>query len=299
MRFAFYSLLVVFVLLANPALGEEFAITIDDPHCGTYPGYPDWNERLLKTLAAHRHQAALFVCGKRVDSPQGRRLLQTWDQAGHLLGNHSYNHYNLNRAEHDAAEFEAELLRTDKLLAPYRHRVRWFRFPYLKAGESAAKRDKVRNSLRRHGYKHGYVTIDASDWAINSRLVERLKKNPNADLSPYRDFYLEHMWARARYYSALAREVKGRPVKHTVLLHHSLLNSLFLNDLIENFESKGWKLTDASQVYQDPIFSEEPDVLPAGESIIWSLAQSKKHPGLRYPAEDAAYEKARMDALGL
>ncbi len=299
MRLVCYSLLLVFMVMSNPALGEEFAITLDDPHCGTYPGYPDWNARLLKTLAAHQHQAVLFVCGKRIDSPQGQRLLESWDQAGHLLGNHSYSHFNLNRADDDAGEFELELSRTDKLLAPYRNRVKWFRFPFLKAGESAAERDAVRTVLRRHGYRHGYVTVDASDWAINDRLVARLKRDPKADLTPYREFYLEHMWARAQYYSALAQKLEGRPVKQTLLLHHSLLNALLLDDLIRHFESKGWKLTDASAVYEDPIFSEEPQVVPAGESIIWSMARAKKLAGLRYPAEDASYENARMDELGL
>jgi hypothetical protein len=42
-------------------------------------------------------------------------------------------------------------------------------------------------------------------------------------------------------------------------------------------------------------------VLPAGESIIWSLAKEKGTiaKSLRYPAEDGASENARMNKLGL
>jgi hypothetical protein len=42
-----------------------------------------------------------------------------------------------------------------------------------------------------------------------------------------------------------------------------------------------------------------PDILPAGESILWALAKQKGVPGLRYPAEDDVYEKPILDRLHL
>jgi hypothetical protein len=42
-----------------------------------------------------------------------------------------------------------------------------------------------------------------------------------------------------------------------------------------------------------------PAVLPAGESILWSLAKQARVPHLRYPAEDDVYEKPILDKLGL
>jgi hypothetical protein len=90
-------------------------------------------------------------------------------------------------------------------------------------------------------------------------------------------------------------------VKHTVLVHFNLLNSLFLGDLIEMFKSKGWQAIDADAAFADPVFSAKPKVLPAGESIVWSLAKEKGNipMTLRYPAEDGEIEKARMDKLKL
>ncbi len=109
----------------------------------------------------------------------------------------------------------------------------------LKEGDTAAKRDAMRSFFAKHGYRNGHVTIDNSDWAIDQRLTARLKKDPNADVKPYRDFYLEHMWARSEYYDSLAQRVLGRPVKHTVLVHFNLLNGLFLNDLLDDVQGKG------------------------------------------------------------
>jgi hypothetical protein len=67
------------------------------------------------------------------------------------------------------------------------------------------------------------------------------------------------------------------------------------------FKQKGWKLIDAEKAYKDPIFAALPNTLPAGESVIWSLAkESKKFDDiLRYPAADSRYEKDRIDKLGL
>jgi hypothetical protein len=67
------------------------------------------------------------------------------------------------------------------------------------------------------------------------------------------------------------------------------------------FKTKGWKLIDAEEAFTDPVFNSEPQVAPAGESLIWALAKEtgKFESLLRYPAEDSVYEKPKMDALGL
>jgi peptidoglycan-N-acetylglucosamine deacetylase len=84
-------------------------------------------------------------------------------------------------------------------------------------------------------------------------------------------------------------------------MHYNLLNALFLGDLLDMFRSKGWKLIDASEAFQDPIVSAEPKIVPAGESIVWAIAKEtgKFDSVLRYPGEDSEYENAKMDELGL
>jgi peptidoglycan-N-acetylglucosamine deacetylase len=76
---------------------------------------------------------------------------------------------------------------------------------------------------------------------------------------------------------------------------------LFLDDLIQHFKDNGWEVIDADQAYKDDIYLEEPDNIPAGESLIWALAKEsgKFDEVLRYPAEDGEYEKPLMDKLGL
>ena len=281
----------------------QFSITMDDFNWRNPVKLTaaERNEAILNTLQSHSIKAAAFVIGRNVDSDEGKQLLTQWDKAGHLIGNHTYSHRNYNSRDTVVADYLQDILRAEELLKPFPRFQKYFRFPALKEGDTLEKRDSMRAFLSEHGYSVGHVTIDNSDWLVDQRLTARLKKDPNADVKPYRDFYMEHMWARAEYYDTLARRVLGRPVKHTVLVHFNLLNGLFLNDLIGMLKSKGWQPIDAEQAFKDPVFASKPNILPAGESIVWSLAKEKGTiaKSLRYPAEDGAYENARMDKLRL
>jgi len=259
------------------------------------------NRAILGALSAHKVKGALFVAAKFADNDKGKRLLREWDEAGHMIGNHSYSHMELNDGAVTTDQFTSDILKGEAVLKNFRRYQKSFRFPYLKEGETAIKRDVVREFLKQHGYRTGHVTIDASDWAVENRLNTRLIKDPTADVNPYRDFYLSHMWERAAYYDELGKKALGRSVKHTILIHYNLLNALFLSDLMTMFQRKGWKLIDAAEAFRDPVFSAEPKIVPAGESIIWAIAkEAGKFDGLlRYPGEDSQYENAQMDKLGL
>src|SRR5690242_21787482 len=77
----------------------EIAFTFDDPATKDRVRFTalEVNERMLAALARHRIKAALFVCGMRVDSDAGRQLIGAWDRQAHLIGNHSYSHFNFGK----------------------------------------------------------------------------------------------------------------------------------------------------------------------------------------------------------
>ena len=259
------------------------------------------NAAILSTLEVHKLKAALFVVGRNLEKDEGKQLLSAWDKAGHLIGNHTYSHRDFASPQTTLADYEEDILRADALLKNFRQFKRYFRYPMLREGESVAKRDGLRAFLSQHDYKMGYVTIDNSEWMVETRLSERLRENPKADTKPYRDYYLEHMWDRAQYYDQLAQKVAGRPVPHTILIHFNLLNALFLDDLIQMFKSKDWEWIDAEKALADPIFSKKPNILPAGQSIVWALAKENGTIPMsqRYPAEDGDVELARIKKAGL
>ncbi|MFN8179021.1 MAG: polysaccharide deacetylase family protein [bacterium] len=279
---------------APPAALPSLALTFDD-------GTPDaaTNGAILAALREAGVHSVLFAAGKRIDSPEGLAQVRAWGEAGHLVGNHTYSHANLGGAGTSLEEFEADALRNEALLKALPGFTRLFRFPYLKEGDTAAKRDGFRAFLRAEKYRIGAVTIDASDWYYDQRFRAWRESHPGADVAPFREAYLAHLWARAQYYDALSRAVLGRSVAHTLLLHTNRINAAFLPDVIRMFRDRGWTLVDASAAFEDPVFAREPDILPAGESLLWALAKEKGVSDLRYPGEDEIYEKPVLDAAGL
>ena len=282
----------------------KIAITIDDPNNDHSPllSPEKRNQAILDALKNHDElKAGLFVCGMRVDASQGRELLKDWRDRGHLIGNHSYSHKNYGSSKMTPDIYIEDIQRNTKLLESYIGKPRLFRFPYLKEGETVEKRDSMRKFLFEDGYRNGHVTIDASDWYINSRMIDKIKEHPDLELAPYREFFLAHIWERISFYIDLADKLFAYPVHHTLLLHHNLLNALFLGELLNSLKAKGCVLVDAVTAYADPIFKSQPSIIPAGESLIWGLAKEsgRLENLLRYPGEDGEYEKPKMDALRL
>jgi peptidoglycan/xylan/chitin deacetylase (PgdA/CDA1 family) len=286
----------------NPTERPQVALTLDDPTLvlDSVMKWQDANSRILKAIAAKNMRIALFVCGVRVDDADGAKLVSAWDQAGHLICNHSYSH-NLYGEKISYADFAVDFLRNEKVIAPYHNRTALFRYPFLKEGDTAEKRDRFRALLKERGYRVGHVTIDASDWYISQRYVARLAKQRNAPLAAYRDYLIAHLLDRAAFYRQLAIDVAGRDIRHTLLMHFNPLNALVLPEVLNAFEAAGWQWIDASLAYGDPVFRSEPKTVPAGESLVWALARETGRfaDRLRYPGEDEVYETAKMDGLGL
>lgn len=277
------------------------AVTLDDFNIFDTPSLTGEarNEAILGALDRHKLRAVMFVAAKYVEEAGKMRLLRRWDERGHLIGNHSYSHFWYPNKTLD--EFSRDVLRAEEVLKVLPRYRKIFRFPYLKEGDTPQQRDGMRAFIKKRGYRNGHVTIDASDWYVDVRLRERLKKDPKADAAPYRDFYLGHIRERALFYDDLALKVLGRRVPHTLLIHHNVLNAMFLGDLLDMFKREGWQLLDADDAFADPVYKMEPRIAPAGESLVWALAKQTGNfeKLLRYPGEDGDYEKARMDALGL
>lgn len=283
----------------------KVSFTFDDGITRDVAGFKfeKWNEMILSHLDTAGIKAVFFVTGRNKLNDKGQFLLNSWDSRGHSIANHSFTHPNFNGQENTALMFEDELLKTDAVISGLENYIKLFRFPYLKEGQTLAKVDSIRNILAAHNYTNGYVTIDASDWYVSQRLVNRINEVglEATEVDKFRDFYIQHLLEKADYYEGLSYEMHDRHIDHTLLLHHNLAAALFLGDLIKAFEDAGWEIMDADLAFQDEVFKHAPSSEYAGEGLIYALAkQSESYRKLlRYPAEDSRYEKTRMDSLGL
>lgn len=280
----------------------RISFTFDDGSINDILNYKleKWNQLLLDNLKKHNLKAILFSTGENKTSDKGKYVLSSWNDAGHKIANHTFSHPNFNNKKITLDNFKLELIKNDSIIKKYSNYYPYFRYPYLKEGNTEEKINGFRQYLKDKGYKNGYVTVDASDWYIDSRLVKRLKENPQANILGFKNYYIGHLYNRAIYYDFLSYQLTNRRINHVLLLHHNLAAALFLDDLIQFFKENGWEVMDAEKAYQDEIYKEEPNSVPAGESLIWALAkESKKFTNsLRNPAEDGEYEKSKMDKLG-
>jgi peptidoglycan/xylan/chitin deacetylase (PgdA/CDA1 family) len=198
-----------------------------------------------------------------------------WSTAGQFVGNHSASHQSLATPNMTLNAFIADVLRADTAFRSLKTWLPLLRFPYLQEGETREKRDGMRRWLHEHNYRPAPVSIETVDWFYNSRFLD-LEKNPQPEkLSALKQDYLAHVLECANFYDAQAQRVLGRSPLHVMLLHVNALNAAMLPDIIDTFKARGWTFISTKTAFDDPLYLEQPDSLPAGGSLIAALAQER------------------------
>jgi len=295
--------------LAPQLHAQSVAFTFDDgPTLSETPRLTPQarNGAMLAALAKHKVKAALFVtCGHGADRPEGLALARAWGQAGHAVGNHTMTHPDLDKAETTLAQYQQEVRDCDRIVATIPGYQKWFRYTYLREGNTPEKRDGMRAFLREQGYRNAYVSLDTSDWRLNDKLVEVLEKNPQAtaaQLEPIRQAYLSHIRQRALAYRALSQRLQGRDIAQVLLLHHNLINAMWLDDVIRQFRDMGWTIVSPEQAFADPVYALEPQRNAPGQSLLISMGRSlglkNEDIGMRL-MDDGDFEIEALEKKGL
>jgi peptidoglycan/xylan/chitin deacetylase (PgdA/CDA1 family) len=246
------------------AQAQSVAFTFDDgPRLAETPllSPQQRNQSFLDALARERVQAALFVtCGNGADRPAGYALAKAWGDAGHAVGNHTMTHLDLNSAKVTLVQYWQEVTDCDAITSTLPGYRKWFRYTFLREGNTPEKRDGMRAFLKQSGYRNAYVTLDTSDWRLDEKLNEVLKANEHADISAIKQAYLAHIRQRAIAYRDLSRRLEGRDVPQVILMHHNLINALWLGDVIRQFRDMGWTITTPAAAFEDPVYQKPPEV---------------------------------------
>lgn len=287
-------------LLPLTAAAQVVGLTFEiGPDPARNPRAESWNARILHALRQEQLHAILFPSLAGIGGEAGLPLVQQWVDAGHGVGNHTATGRSFGSARVTLGSFIADVRRADDALHDLATWTPMLRFPYLREGDTRAKRDGMRQWLREHGYRNAAVSIDCSDGYYNQRYLALRAAGRGEPLAKLRRAYAHHLLERATYYDLLARQTIGRSPAHVMRLHVNALNAAALPEVIEAFRNKGWHFVAARTAYEDPLFAMQPMVLPAGGSIVWALARERGTGSLRQPPEDAAYERPRLQRLGL
>lgn len=187
----------------------------------------------------------------------------------------------------------------DTVLKTLPNYTRIYRYPFLKEGNNTEKRDTVYQWLAQNHYNIGGVSIDASDCFYNQKYINYAKQQDLDKLQQLKQAYIAHLLNRAEYYDQLAQLSLKRSPQHVLLLHVNAINAAFLKDVITAFQLHGWTFISAERALKDPLYALHSQNIPAGESVIWSIAKTQGITQLRYPAEDAPYEIDNLKQHGL
>ncbi|MFZ6656749.1 polysaccharide deacetylase family protein [Undibacterium sp. TJN19] len=302
----FLASLLMLAFSISDVMAQSVAITMDDgPNVEETPllSPQQRNQAILDALAKHRVKAALFVTASYgANQPLGYALAKAWGDAGHAIGNHTMTHPDLHNAKVSLAQYQQEILDCDQIIRTLPGYQKWYRYTYLREGNTPEKRDGVREFLKQQGYRNAYVSLDTSDWRLNEKLLEVLKKNPQADISAIKQAYLSHIRQRAVAYRDLSRQLQGRDITQVMLIHHNLINALWLDDVIAQFKDMGWKITDPATALADSVYQLIPERAAAGQSLLLSMARTlgmAKFAGWERLVDDGDFEMEALKRQGL
>jgi peptidoglycan/xylan/chitin deacetylase (PgdA/CDA1 family) len=232
-------------------------------------------KRLLASLTALHVPAIGFVNERQLyvddalDSTEVG-LLRAWLDAGLELGNHSYSHFDLHRVPSSA--FVRDVFRgeevTRALLAERGRKPVFFRHPYLHTGRTLEIRDRVQDSLARHGYRVAPVTDDNSDWIFAHAYERALGRKSRRAMRRVANAYVPYMERKLAYWERQSVHLFDREIPQILLLHSNRLNGDRLEALVGMLRRRGYTLITVEEALKDSIFR-LPDTYDGPAGISW------------------------------
>jgi len=256
------------------------AITVDDlPAHGPLPEgttRTDIARSYLATLKAHDVPEAFgFVNAAKVANDRSSEVvLELWRKAGYPLGNHSYSHMNLDRAESVAA-WTADVIAGEPLVARYMvgRNWRYFRFPNLAPGTGERKAAAVA-LLKARAYHVADVSVAFADWVYTDAYVRCLARGDQASIAAMKAQYLVGIDNGIASMKAASRRLYGRVVPQVLLTHLGAWSAVTLPEVMVRLDAAGARYVTLERAQSDPAYAEA-ERLPGGGSILQRTARAR------------------------
>lgn len=267
---------------------KQICITIDDLPAVGYGqnSTEDWmniTQKLIATCQERGIPAIGYVNEKKLyrkevlDSAR-LYMLELWLKAGLDLGNHTFSHLDYHKS--NISEYSREIMKGEQLTKPlvnrYEKDLKYFRHPYLRSGATKEASEDLEGLLNETGYTASPVTVDSDDYIFALAYARAARKNDAAEMKMIGEAYVEHTEKKLLFFEALSQAVFERNISHTYLMHASLLNADYLDELADMFESHGYSFISQKAVLEDPAYAEPVTVFRAwGISWLYRWALSR------------------------
>ena len=249
-------------------------VTVDDLPVvggGTPAERQEITTGLLGHLQRHGIQAVGLVTWRNVRDQTGRDLLEQWLAAGHELGNHSYAHpsYSKTSIEEYRDDMERARREIQALLDPHGQRVRYFRFPYLREGDTPEKVAAMRAYLEESGQQNLPVTLDNQDWSFNRPWIEARGAEDGAAAAAVADDYHAALRISIRHHERRGDELLGRVTPQILLLHANAVGAAEWGRLFTWLEETGHRFATVDEVMVEPVLADPPPVVALSGYGTW------------------------------
>jgi peptidoglycan/xylan/chitin deacetylase (PgdA/CDA1 family) len=284
---------------AQQAVSQEMAITFDDlPAHGSMPAGVtrlEIAQSILATLKRERMPPTYgFVNGKRVEEHASTlEVLSAWRAAGQPLANHTWAHRDIK--DESLVEFEADVAKNEPLLVRLMGNEdwHWFRYPYLREGETVEKRRAARQWLFAQGYRIAEVSMDFEDYLWNDPYARCVALHDDASIAKLHDSYLEVADQYYGLFRQLSQMIYGRDVKYVLLMHVGAFDARMLPELLSLYRGKGVRFISLAEAISDPAYRDDPDFGDAtGGAHLELMMRSRK---LTFPPNTKPYKE--LDAM--
>lgn len=231
--------------------------------------------KLLHAIESHQVPAIGFVNENKLLT-NGQRderrvaLLRMWLDANLELGNHTFSHPDLHRTPLDT--FKEDVIRgeevTSRLLTAKGRALRYFRHPFLHAGNNIETKRKFEEFLAERGYRIAPVTIDNSEWIFASAYEKALVRGDKQMAKRVAEAYIPYMEKKFAYFEQQSMALFGYEMKQVLLLHANALNADYFDKLARMIKKRGYEFIFLDEALTDKAYT-SPDTYAGPGGITW------------------------------
>ncbi|WP_129586424.1 polysaccharide deacetylase [Sphingomonas montana] len=202
-------------------------------------------------------------------------MLDIWRNAGYPLGNHGYDHLNLNRAKTIAA-WTADVVAGEPMVAKHMTGRDWhyYRFPNLAAG-TGERHIAAADVLKTRRYRVADVSIAFSDWVYTDAYVRCLARGDQTSIAAMKVQYLRGVDDGIAQMKAVSRRVYGRVIPQVLLMHLGGWSAVTLPGVMARLDRAGARYVTLKRAQADAAYAYA-NKLPGGGSILQRTAKANK-----------------------
>jgi len=291
----FIVLLFLSIILPGTSVGQQVpkryvAITFDDLpvvcQCENDAERMEITKKLIATLKKYKMPILGVVNEQKLESngivePARVALLQKWLEAGFELGNHGYSHKNINEISFE--EYKDEILKGERVTRPLAQKAglpyRFYRHPYLSAGDNLQIRQDLDTFLKSHNYVIAPNTITYQDYTFSGAYDAALRKGDTQLAQRIREAYLPYTLSRWEAAEKQSVALFGREIKQILMVHANHINADAFDEVAKAMLDRGYVFISIDEAMTDPAYA-RPDSFDGNVGVTWlsrwSAEQGKK-----------------------